>query len=33
VTAPGGEQRVEWTEDSIHLTGWAEVLFEATWIA
>jgi diaminopimelate epimerase len=33
VVAPGGEQRVEWTEDSVHLTGWAEVLFEATWIA
>jgi diaminopimelate epimerase len=31
VVAPGGRQRVEWREDSVYLTGWAEVLFDATW--
>jgi diaminopimelate epimerase len=31
VIAPGGAQRVEWTEAGIFLTGWAEVLFEARW--
>ena len=28
VIAPGGTQRVEWREDGIYLTGWAEVVFE-----
>jgi len=28
VIAPGGQQRVEWRDDSVYLTGWAEVLFE-----
>jgi len=32
VIAPGGGQRVEWREDSVYLTGWAEVLFEADWL-
>jgi diaminopimelate epimerase len=32
VVAPGGAQRVEWTEAGIFLTGWAEVLFEARWM-
>lgn len=32
VIAPGGSQRVEWREDGVHLTGWAEVVFEGTWI-
>jgi len=32
VIAPGGRQRVEWREDSVYLTGWAEVLFEADWL-
>lgn len=32
VIAPGGRQRVEWSEDSVYLTGWAEVLFEADWL-
>jgi diaminopimelate epimerase len=32
VIAPGGAQRVEWLEDSIYLTGWAEVLCEGTWL-
>jgi diaminopimelate epimerase len=29
VESPGGSQRVEWTDDGLFLTGWAEVLFEA----
>jgi diaminopimelate epimerase len=32
VVAPGGTQRVEWREDGLYLTGWAEVLFEGRWI-
>lgn len=32
VIAPGGTQRVEWLEDGIYLTGWAEVVFEGHWI-
>jgi diaminopimelate epimerase len=31
VIAPGGSQRVEWLEDSVYLTGWAEVLGEGEW--
>jgi diaminopimelate epimerase len=31
VIAPGGAQRVEWRDDSVYLTGWAEVLFEGEW--
>jgi diaminopimelate epimerase len=31
VIAPGGSQRVEWLEDSVYLTGWAEVLGEGQW--
>ena len=31
VVAPGGAQRVEWRDDSVYLTGWAEVLYDATW--
>jgi diaminopimelate epimerase len=33
VVAPGGAQRVEWTDAGLFLTGWAEVLFEARWMA
>lgn len=33
VVAPGGRQRVEWTEDGIRLTGWAEVVGEVDWWA
>jgi diaminopimelate epimerase len=33
VDAPGGSQRVEWTEATVWLTGWAEVLCEITWVA
>ena len=32
VVAPGGTQRVEWREDGVYLTGWAEVLFEGEWL-
>jgi diaminopimelate epimerase len=32
VTSPGGTQRVEWRENGLFLTGWAEVLFEGRWI-
>jgi diaminopimelate epimerase len=31
VVAPGGAQRVEWTDAGLFLTGWAEVLFEGRW--
>ena len=31
VIAPGGSQRVEWLDDSVYLTGWAEVLVEGEW--
>jgi diaminopimelate epimerase len=32
VVAPGGRQRVEWRDDSVYLTGWAEVLIEGSWV-
>lgn len=32
VLAPGGTQRVEWREDGLHLTGWAEVLMQGQWL-
>lgn len=32
VIAPGGTQRVEWRSDGLHLTGWAEVVFEGRWV-
>ena len=32
VIAPGGTQRVEWRDDSVYLTGWAEVVFDGTWL-
>jgi diaminopimelate epimerase len=32
VIAPGGQQRVEWRDDSVYLTGWAEVLVEGDWL-
>jgi diaminopimelate epimerase len=31
VVAPGGTQRVEWREDGVHLTGWAEIILEGIW--
>jgi diaminopimelate epimerase len=32
VVAPGGTQRVEWREDGVHLTGWAEIVLEGHWL-
>jgi diaminopimelate epimerase len=32
VVAPGGTQRVEWRDDGVYLTGWADVVMEGTWL-
>jgi diaminopimelate epimerase len=32
VIAPGGSQRVEWKDDGVYLTGWAEVVFDGEWL-
>jgi diaminopimelate epimerase len=32
VIAPGGTQRVEWRDEGVYLTGWAEVLFEGQFV-
>ena len=32
VVSRGGTQRVEWRDDGVYLTGWAEMVFEGTWI-
>ena len=32
VIAPGGTQRVEWRDEEIFLTGWAEVVAEGQWL-
>ena len=32
VVSPGGTQRVEWRDDGIFLTGWAEVVFDGQWV-
>jgi diaminopimelate epimerase len=32
VVSPGGSQRVEWTDDGLFLTGWAELIAEAEWL-
>ena len=32
VVAPGGSQRVEWTDDGVWLTGWAEIVANVEWI-
>jgi diaminopimelate epimerase len=31
VVSPGGSQRVEWTDDGLYLTGWAEVTARVEW--
>jgi diaminopimelate epimerase len=31
VVAPGGTQRVEWTDRGVFLTGWAEIICDGTW--
>ena len=33
VAAPGGSQRVEWRDEGVFLTGWADVVLEGHWIA
>ncbi len=33
VVAPGGQQRVEWLDDGVYLTGWAELIVEGEWLA
>lgn len=33
VVAPGGSQRVEWREDGVYLTGWAEIVLDGMWVA
>lgn len=32
VISPGGTQRVDWREDDVYLTGWAEILVTGTWL-
>lgn len=32
VVSPGGTQRVEWRDDGLYLTGWAELVAETRWI-
>lgn len=32
VVSPGGAQRVEWTEEEITLTGWADIVARGQWI-
>ena len=33
VVAPGGTQRVEWRDDGVSLTGWAEIVLDGQWLA
>ncbi len=33
VLAPGGSQRVEWLDDGVYLTGWADIVMEGQWLA
>ena len=32
VVAPGGTQRVEWADDDVRLTGWAEITARGRWM-
>jgi diaminopimelate epimerase len=32
VVSPGGAQRVEWKDEGLFLTGWAEVICEGLWL-
>jgi diaminopimelate epimerase len=32
VISPGGVQRVEWRDDGLYLTGWAELIGEIRWL-
>jgi len=31
VSSPGGTQRVEWRDDGLYLTGWAEIVLTGEW--
>lgn len=33
VVAPGGTQRVEWLDEGVYLTGWADIVFAGRWTA
>ena len=33
VISPGGSQAVEWNGGEVYLTGWAELVWEGTWLA
>jgi diaminopimelate epimerase len=33
IVAPGGTQRVEWRDDGVYLTGWAEIVLEGHWLS
>jgi diaminopimelate epimerase len=32
VVSPGGTQRVDWEDDGVYLTGWAEIVLEGEWL-
>ncbi len=32
VVAPGGAQHVEWKDDQVYLTGWAEIICRGEWL-
>jgi diaminopimelate epimerase len=32
IVSPGGTQRVEWTDEGLFLTGWAELIAHAAWL-
>ena len=32
IIAPGGAQRVEWLDDNVYLTGWAEIICAGEWL-
>jgi diaminopimelate epimerase len=32
VESPGGTQRVEWRDDGLYLTGWAEIVARCDWL-
>jgi diaminopimelate epimerase len=32
VVSPGGTQRVEWQDDGLYLTGWAEIVADSRWL-
>ena len=33
VSSPGGTQRVEWRDDGLYLTGWAQLVAETIWLS